>query len=190
VGERVARIRVDRAQRRLAGRAVVRVAGADALPVDLRGLHKQPLRLHLPDDAGDVPSQVEADADLAVPVAQEDDVLDADLLGGRTLLVPPDATDLIAGNRGVEATRVTVGHDAVRHGDALGGPGRDRARRTEVHVVGVRHDHQGPVGLLLIHVGILHQGRHVRPGDVVPDEGGSHAQARPERAVRARSRTS
>jgi len=162
VGERVAGVGVDRAQGRLARRPVVRVARPDPLPVDFRGLHEHPLRLHLPDDPGDVASEVEARAHPAVRVAQEHDVLDPELLGGGALLVLPDAADLLARDRRVEAARVAVGDDAVGHRDALGGPGRDRARRPEVDVVGVRHDHEGPLDRKFAHV------RHPAPGKARP----------------------
>jgi hypothetical protein len=55
------------------------------------------------------------------------------------------------GDVGVEAAGVAVGADAVRDGDALGGPGRDGAARAEVHVVRVRRDDQRSLDHVLVH---------------------------------------
>ena len=84
----------------------------------------------------------------AVGVAEEDDVLDADLLGRGALLGLPDAADLAARHVGVEAAGVAVGADAVRHLDAGVGPGRDRAGGAEVEVVRVGDDDQRPLDRL------------------------------------------
>ena len=70
------------------------------------------------------------------------DVGDADDLGRGPLLRLPDAGDLRAGDRGVEAACVAVGDNAVRHLDAGLGPRRDGSGGPEVDVVGVGGDHQ------------------------------------------------
>jgi hypothetical protein len=139
---------------------VVRVRGADALPVDLRALHEQPLRPDLADDPADVAAELEARHQLAVRVAQEAHVGDADLLRRGALLVLPDAGDVLARDGRVEAARVAVRAEQVRHLDALVDPGRDRRRRAEVDVVRVGHDGQCSLN---VHAGSEHDRDHVVP---------------------------
>ncbi len=83
-------------------------------------------------------SSIEGDRDAAVRVAEPADVLNADRLGGGLLLRPPDARDVGAGDRLVEAACIPVGDDAVRHLDAGLGEGGDGACGPEIHVVGMR----------------------------------------------------
>src|SRR5690606_2203097 len=68
-----------------ADRAVVGVAGGDELVVALRVMGDHQLGPYLPDDAGDVLAQVGRGDDGPVGTAEEAQVGDADLLGGRDL---------------------------------------------------------------------------------------------------------
>ncbi len=90
-GEGVAGVGVDGAQRGLARRHVVGMAGEDAAPVALRRLAHDPLGPDLADHPGDVPPQVQRHRQPAVGIAEPDQVGDADLLGRRRLLGPADA---------------------------------------------------------------------------------------------------
>ena len=74
--------------------------------------------------------------------------MDADLLGGRSLLGLPDGRHLGTGDRPVAAARVAVRDDAVADLEAGVGPLRDRAGRAEVDVVRVGGDHQDAGNLL------------------------------------------
>jgi hypothetical protein len=126
---------------------VVGVARADPLPVPLGGAREHPLRLHLPDDPGDVAAQLQGELHAAVGVAEEADVGDPDLLGRGPLLGLPQRAHLRP--RGlVEAAGVPVGDDAV--GDLGTGrrPGGDRAGAAEVDVVGVGQHAQGALDVL------------------------------------------
>jgi len=144
MGEPVARVRVDRAQCRLADREVIRVRCRDPLPVALRRLGEHPLWSNPADLPGDVPAQLMRDVHPAVRVAEEGHVGDPERLGRGPLLGLPQRRNLLAGGL-VEAARVAQGGDAVRHLDPGVGPRRNRRRRTEVHVVGVRGYHQDAV---------------------------------------------
>src|SRR5439155_20444803 len=68
------------------------------------------------------------------------DVVDADALGRRFLLGPPDAGDLRARDGRVEAAGVAVGHHAVRDSDTGVGPAAHRPGGAEVDVVGMSRD--------------------------------------------------
>ena len=141
-GERepVACIRVDGAHRRLADGEMVRVAGRDTRPVSFWRGQYDTLRAHAADLAGDVFAQVEGYGHRAVRIAQEDQVVDADDLGGGALLGLAQCGHLLA-RRVVEAARIAVGRDAVRDLDAGRCPVGDRSGDAEVDVVGMRgHD--------------------------------------------------
>jgi hypothetical protein len=106
----------------------------------------------LPDDPADVASQLVGDVQRAVGVAEEPDVVDADLGSRGALLGLADGRDAIPRYGWVEATCVTVGDDAVGD-DAPGrGPVGDRAGGAEVDVVGMGGDDEGAFDLVRIHV--------------------------------------
>src|SRR6185437_1125724 len=141
MGERVARIRVDGGQRGFADRAVIRVRDAQPVPVDLRGRREHPLRAYAADLAADVAAQLDAGRDPTVRVAEEREVLHAEL--GRRGLLLGLAERAHLGARGVvEAARVAGGADAVRDLHALGDPACDRAGSAEVDVVRMGDDDQ------------------------------------------------
>ena len=167
VGERVARVGVDGGERGLAGGPVVGVGGGDPFPVDLGALHHEALRADLADHPADIATEIVAGHQLPVGVAEEENVLDPDLLRGRALFGLSDAPDLGPGDCGIEAASVTIGADAVAHLDARGCPGGDCAGPPEVDVIGVRHDDERPLDQFWCHTAILHEGRLGRRGSVV-----------------------
>ena len=147
VGEGVAGVGVDRLDGGLAGGEVVRVRGLDPLPVALGRLDEHPPRPHLPDHPADVAPQVVRDGQLAVPVAEVDDVGGAPESGGGALLGAPNARYVRSWDVRVEAAGVTVGDDAERDRDPLSRPLGQGAGRAEVDVVGVGGDHQDALDL-------------------------------------------
>ena len=90
----------------------------------------------------DVAAQLVGRVELAVHVAEEAQVGDAERLGGRGLLGPADRRHLRARQVAVVAAGLAVGAQAVRHLDARVGPAGDGAARAEVDVVGVGGDDQ------------------------------------------------
>ena len=142
VREGVARVRVHRAQRRLARGEVVGMAGEDALVVALGRLRHHPLRFALADHPADVAAQVDGRLHPAVRVPEEGDVGDPDDRGRRGLLAAAQLGDLGAAGAAVRAAGVAVGDDAVRDLAALGRPARGAARAAEVAVVGMGDDDQ------------------------------------------------
>ena len=142
MSERVAGVRIDRVQGRLARSEVVGVRGADPLPVPLGGLLHQPLRSYLADHPRDVAAQLVGDRQLAVAIAQEPHVVDPDGGRRRRLLGPPDPRDLRPWNGRVEAASVTVRDHQVRHLEAGRDEAGDRAGGSEVDVVGMGGDHE------------------------------------------------
>ena len=135
------------------------MAGEDAHVVALGRLDEDALRAHPPDDAGDVAAELEAHRQPAVGVGQPVDVVDADLGGGGGLLGATDSSHLGPRDALVEAAGIAIGDDAVRHGDALGGPGRHRTGGAEVDVVGMGGDHEDAIDRL----GLGHGGMLARP---------------------------
>lgn len=73
--------------------------------------------------------------------------MDADLLGGLALLRLAQQRHVRAADHGVEAPGVAVGDHAVGDGHAGRRPGGDGPRAPEVHVVGVRGDHEHALDL-------------------------------------------
>lgn len=147
-------IGIDRTQRFFPGGPVVRVAAMDAAQVTVRRRDDHPVRALAADHPGDVAAQLEADHELAVGATEELDVGDAH--GGRrfALLVLPDSADSRPGHFRIVTASLTVGHDAIRHLTARFGPCGDRAGGSEVHVVGMRYDHQNSLRLFVRH-GVL-----------------------------------
>ena len=81
------------------------------------------------------------------PVAEEDERLDAHLLGGPRLLDAAHRGHLRTGDGEVEPARVTIGDEAVGDVDACVGQHRHGAGGTEVDVVGMCGDDQRPFDL-------------------------------------------
>ena len=101
-----------------------------------------------PDLAGDVAPQIAGVLDLAIGVAQERDVRDAERARGVALLLLPDARQALGGHRPIARALVAVGHDDVR--DLAPAPDelRDGPAGPELGVVGVRRHHQHALDLL------------------------------------------
>ncbi len=127
------------------------MAPMETAQIALRGVDHHPVWPDQPDDPGDVTPQLVTDGQPPIRIAEEVDVGDTERCGGLALLVLPDAGNRGARNVPVESPRVTVGHDAVRHLDTGGGPGRDRGAAPEVHVVRMRRHHQDPIHLSVVH---------------------------------------
>src|SRR5215212_6077436 len=106
--ERVARIGIDGAQRRLAGRQVIRVTRVDALVVALWRRAHDPLRLHRADHARELAAQIERRLEATVWVAEEDEIGDADVLGCFGLLDSAKLGHVWSGHIAVVTTRVAV----------------------------------------------------------------------------------
>ena len=79
----VARVGIDRGDRRLARREVVGMARVDAVPVAIGRLRQHPVGRTCADHAGDVAAQLERRLDAAVGVAEEVQVVHADDRGRR-----------------------------------------------------------------------------------------------------------
>ena len=117
VGEGIAGVGVDRADGGLGGGQVVGVGGEQPGPVALRGLGHHAVGALLADDPADVAAQLVGHGQLTVLIPEEGDVGDADHLGRRRLLGPPDLAHALAPDGAVRTARLAVGHDAVAHLD-------------------------------------------------------------------------
>jgi hypothetical protein len=139
---------IDRAQRHLTGRDVVGV-------VDVALVGDAEPRIHREDHVGlvdadlarDVLAHLERRIEVAVLVAQEDDVLHAEDLRGLALLRVSHVAQLVARHVRVLRTRCAVRDHAVRDLDARLGPLRDRAGHAELGVIGMRIDDHRPLDL-------------------------------------------
>src|SRR5438045_590227 len=143
LGERemVARERVHAIQRDAADDTVVAVRGAEL--VGAQGvLADEKIGAVAPDLAGDVAAQPARVLDLAVRVAEERHLLDAERARGAALLLLTDGDQPRGGHRAVARALVAVGDDdeadVLTFLDEL----RHRAARAELAVIGMGGDHQ------------------------------------------------
>jgi hypothetical protein len=150
--ERVAGVRVHRAQRRLAGGQVVRMTGEDPVPQPFRALAHDAVGPDLADHPGQVAPQVHAHLEPAVGIAEEDEVGHAHFGRRRRLFGPADTGDLAPRHGRVEAAGIAVGHDAVGDLSPGVGPGGDRSGHPEIDIVGVSGDHQDATGRPVLEV--------------------------------------
>jgi hypothetical protein len=153
VCEGIARIGVDRLNGRIARGEMVRVGCLDALPVSLGGLDKHAVGSDLPDHSADVPAQLVRHGQLAIDVIEESHIRDAEDLARSTLFGLTDGRHLRSGDISINTSGVTIGDEAVGDCDSGTGPGSNGATGTEIHVVGVRHDHQkslDPVAVAIV----------------------------------------
>ena len=104
-------------------------------------------------------AQAEVGLQPAVGLGEEHEVVDADLLGRPGLLLAAQRRHLGPAHGVLEATGVAVGDDAVRDVDAPVGQAGDRARGTEVDIVGMGRDDQHPLDL-----GLVEHGARLPPG--------------------------
>src|SRR3989442_2909 len=140
-GEVIARERIDAVQRDAADDAVVAVRGAEVVrpPWVLADDHVGPVA---PDLARHLEPQLARVLDLAVGIAEERDLLDAERARGVTLLLGPDLGQPRRGHRAVALAPVAAGDDDEGDGLALLDELRHRAARAELAVIGVGGDHQ------------------------------------------------
>ena len=141
-GEGVARVRVHRGKRRLTCSEVVRMRGVDPIEVQHRALADYPIGLDLSDHPRQILAQLEGDRDLAIEVAEEDQIGHADLGRCIGLLDPTTSGTLLSRARQVAPTGITVSDQAVGDLDPRLGHLGDGAGGTEVHVIGMGGDHQ------------------------------------------------
>ena len=100
------------------------------------------VRLFVTDDAADLAAQSHRDFELAVVVAQEHALLDAERLRRGALLALPRARHLRRRGLEIVASLVAAREQAVHDGATGGGPLRDRAATAEIGVVRMREHHQ------------------------------------------------
>jgi hypothetical protein len=98
------------------------------------------IRTRTPDRSGDVATQRQSVFEDAVLMSQELDVVDADDLGGRALLVLSQRPGLF-GCHAVNAG-LAAGGEAIADVLTLLGPARDRGGSAVLQVVGMRDDGQ------------------------------------------------
>src|SRR5216110_2412724 len=95
----------------------------------------------LADDAAHLAAKIHADLELAVLVAEEDELLDTDRLACGTLLALSRLVHLLGGGPEIVRALLSAGDHAVRHVRAgRSDPRREGARAAEVHVVGMSED--------------------------------------------------
>src|SRR5204863_1395454 len=143
LGERemVARERVHAIQRDAADDTVVAVRGAEL--VGAHGiLADEEVGAVAPDLAGDVAAQPARVLDLAVRVAEERHLLDAERARGAALLLLTDGGQPRGGHRAVARALVAVGDDDEADVLAFLDELRHRAARAELAVIGMGGDHQ------------------------------------------------
>src|SRR5438874_7220916 len=103
-------------------------------------LAEHEVRLVDADDLADLAAQVHADLELAVTVAEEDELRRARAPSGLLLFLLADRGDPIGGHLEIVRALIPAREQAVRDVDAAGGPERDRAGAAEVDVVGMGED--------------------------------------------------
>ena len=141
MGEGIARVGVDGADRRLTRGQMVRVAGVDEVPAPLGRRGEHPFGPDLADDPADVTPQLDGGVEPPVGVAQEPHIGHADLRRRGPLLALAQLGHVRSRHGAIGTAGVAVGDDAVRDSDPGFGKGGHRARRPEIDVVGVgRHD--------------------------------------------------
>jgi hypothetical protein len=106
----------------------------------------EPVRPRSPKDTSEVTTQIERRLDVAVAIAEEDDVLDADDLGRGEGLLASDVGQLRTGELVISRAGRPVCDDAVGHVGSLVDPPRDGARGPELDIVGVRGDDEDSLG--------------------------------------------
>ncbi len=139
--EAVARRRVDRGQRGLAGGQVIGMGDERvAVRAALRVLGDHQVRPEAADLAHDVAPQVEAGLQVAVRVAEVHDLADAQHVRGGALLGDAGGGQLLRRHRWVLGALAAIGGDHVVDARARGGQGGDGRRGAELGVVGVAED--------------------------------------------------
>src|ERR1035437_2254744 len=151
-GVRVARVGIDRSQRRLAGRHVVGMTREDPFVVALGTLGNDEIGPMRANDPTDLAAQRHGRLDSPVGPVQEREAGDADFLGRVGLFRLSNGNAIFAGFAGVVAARVARGHETVGDVDATIGQIGDSSRRAKVHVVGVRDDHECSFNRLVVRV--------------------------------------
>ena len=159
--ELIASIRVDGANRGLAGREMVRVTREQPIKVALRRLAHHALRAHLSNHSSQVFAEREGHLEIPIGVTKEHQIRDADFFRGRRLFGLADTGDLRSTDGWVETAGVAVGYEAVGDLDAPVGPGCDRGGRSEVDIVWMRRHNERPLHLIIWH-------RHTRQTRGVP----------------------
>ena len=150
MGEGVAGIGIDGSDGSLPGRHMVRVRCGDVLPLPIGRLNEHALGTNLSNQPTDVPAKVLRGVDVTVRVSQEVNISHPDDGRGCPLLPLPDPGNLRAGDGGVEATGIAVGHDAVGDRDTRSVPQGHGSGGAEVHIVWVGHHDEGALHLRIL----------------------------------------
>ena len=157
MGKGIAGIGVDRLDCCVASGEVVGVRGLDALPVALGGLDQHAVGAHLSDHPTDVSAQLMGHGEFAIDIVQEPHIRNPQHLARSALLCLPDRRHLRSRHVAVDAARVTVGDQAVRHLNPCASPGAHRPSSAEVDVIGMGHDDQeslDPVAVAVMQQGV------------------------------------
>ncbi len=137
MGKGVAGVRVGGTGGRFAGGQMIGMAGADALPIAVRGLAHQAVGPEHAHGPAHIPSQVERGRQAAVGVTEKGDIGHPELGAGGPLFLTPGTGHVRARNVPVRTAGIAIGDHAVGDLDPGFDPGRHRSSGPEVHVVGM-----------------------------------------------------